>query len=136
MVKSLSSNVNIIMAQYIVEPMKTLKKWVKPFVKMNNLDNFEYIYYTNFRNIDKYELSKSNTIMSKTILNKHPNKIDWRGLSYNPSKWAYKLLNKINRECLSKINFYLISKNPSRWAYKLLQLKPDRIYYDILSKIQ
>ncbi len=31
-------------------------------------------------------------------MNKHPNKIDWRGLSYNPSRWAYKLLNEINQD--------------------------------------
>jgi hypothetical protein len=52
MVKSLSSNINIIMAQYIIEPMKTLKKWVKPFVKMKHLVNFEYVYCINYRNID------------------------------------------------------------------------------------
>ena len=92
MVKSLSSNINIIMAQYIVEPKKTLKKWVKPFAKIDKLVDLEYVYCRNPNKIDTYELSKSNTVMAKLILKYIPYKINWDKLAMNPSKWAYKLL--------------------------------------------
>ena len=69
MVKSLSSNINIMIAQYIIEPKKTLKKWVKPFVKINKLVNFEYVYCRNTDKMYLYKLLQSNSIMAKLILN-------------------------------------------------------------------
>ena len=59
MVKSLSSNINIIMAQYIIEPKRTLKKWCRSHVKIENLVNFEYIYCIDPNKIDIYKLSKN-----------------------------------------------------------------------------
>ena len=92
MVKSLSSNINIIMARYIIEPKRTLKKWVEPYVEIDYLVNFEYVYCRDPNKIDKYKLSTCNSIMAKLILDKYPGGIDWSLLSRNPSKWAFKLL--------------------------------------------
>ena len=125
MVKLLSSNITIIMAKYIIEPKKTLKKWVKPFVQINNLDNFEYIYCRDNINLDR--LSKSNTIMAKLILKYSSYKINWDKLAMNPSKWAYKLLKP------TRINLYLLAGNSSKWAYKLLKNNMAGYCWDILS---
>ena len=114
MVKLLSSNINIILAKYIIEPKKTLKKWVKPFIGIENSSNFEYVYATSCNptglNSDKlnvYKLSKCNTIIAKIILKYLPDKIIWCYLSENSSKWAYKLfknnLDKIYWSCLSEM---------------------------------
>ena len=151
MVKSLSSNINIMIAQYIIEPKKTLKKWVKPYVKNVYLVNFEYVYCRDPDKMYIYKLSTSNSIMAKLILKKHPEKINWRWLSENSSDWAYKLLknnlDKINRMCLSgnlnkrtyklldldKTDLNYLSENPSKWAYKLLKNNPDKIDWDEFS---
>ena len=109
MVKLSSSNINIIMAQYIVEPKKTLKKWVKPFVKIENIVNFEYHFSRNIDMISKYKLSISDSIMAKLIIKKYPDVIDWNYLSKNTNKWVYKLL-KNNPD---KINWNYLSENPS-----------------------
>ena len=86
MVKSLSSNINIMIAQYIIEPKKTLKKWVKPFAKIYSLVNFEYVYCRYYPDkINIYVLSKSNSIIAKVILKYLPDKIDWNSVSVNPS---------------------------------------------------
>ena len=111
MVKLLSSNINIKLAKYIIEPKKTLKKWVKPYVQTDYLANFEYV-YCRTNKIDMYKLSHSNTIMAKTILKQKPTKINYNSLSFNSSKWAYKLLNKINT--------HFLSMNSSKWAHKIL----------------
>ena len=84
MVKSLSSNINIIMAQYIIEPKKTLKKWVKPYVKNVYLVNFEYVYCRDPDIMNLYKLLTSNSIMAKLILKKHPDKINWYNFSLKP----------------------------------------------------
>ena len=134
------------MAQYIIEPKKTLKKWVKPHVQTESLSNFEYVYYRT-KNIDIYKLSHSNTIMAKTILKQMPDKINYNSLSFNSSKWAYKLLDKIDTHFLSKnpskwgrkmlkntkIDWYMLTQNTSRWAYKILKSNPHNINY-VLSK--
>ena len=124
MVKLLSSYINFVMAQYIIEPKKTLKKWCRSHVKICSLTNFEYVYCKDPNKIDLYELSKSNTIMAKLILKKYP--IDWQRLSYNSSKWAYRLLDNID--------WILLSKNPSKWARKLLKNNPDKINWNYLSE--
>ena len=116
------------MAQYIIEPKKTLKKWVKPFAKIDYLVNFEYVYCRAPDKMYLYKLSTSNSIMAKLILKKYPDKINWRWLSENPSKWAYKLLRT------DKINWDLLSKNQSNWAYKLLKNNPDKINWNCLSQ--
>ena len=100
MVKSLSSYVNFMISKYIIEPKKTLKKWIKTHIKDEDSLNFEYIYCRN----------KTNTIMAKLILKYMPDKINWCNILENPSQWAYKLY---------KIYWSCIPENPSRWAYKL-----------------
>jgi hypothetical protein len=127
MVKLLSSNINIMIAQYIIEPKKTLKKWVKPFANIDKMVDLEYVYCRNPNEINLYKLSICNSIMAKLILKKYPDKINWNCLSQNPSKWAYKLLK------LDKINWNWLSGNPSNWAYKLLKNNPDKIDWDWLS---
>ena len=57
MVKSLSSNINIIMAQYIIEPKKTLKKWVKPRINIEKIVNFEYVYCRDPNKINNHSIS-------------------------------------------------------------------------------
>ena len=80
------------MAQYIVEPKKTLKKWCRSYVKIVYLVNFEYVYCRDPDKMYIYKLSTSNSIMAKLILKKNPNEIDWQNLSENSSKWAYKII--------------------------------------------
>ena len=127
MVKSLSSNININIAQYIIEPKKIPKKWVKPFAKNTYLANIEYLYSRNIGIIGGCVLSRSNTIVAKLILKKHPSMINWAWLSGNTSKWAYKLLKQ------DKINWYVISENPSKWAYKLLKERLTELRFRYLA---
>ena len=159
MVKLSSSYINFVVAQYIIEPKRTLKNWAKKFVNINCLNDFEYIYNRDFNKININALSKSNTIIAKLILKKHPDKINLCYLSENSSRWAYKLLDEIDWFFLSrnpskrarkllknnpdKINSHSLSGNPSRWAYKLLDKNnsyllsgnPSRWAYKLLDKI-
>ena len=128
MVKLLSSNINIIMSQYIVEPKKTLKKWVESHVEIDNILNFEYVYCRYPNKINKYKLTTCNSIMAKLILKYMPDIINWC-LSGDPSMWAYKLL-KNNQD---KIDWIYLSSNQSQWAYKLLKNNLDKIGWRWLS---
>jgi hypothetical protein len=151
MVKSLTSNINCIIGQYIIQPMRTFKKWL-PY-NVNKLcfclSDIEYGYCRNKTNV--IELSSNNTIIAKIILNKHKDminwiqlsknttkwanqllknnqdKIDWQGLSSNPSKWACRML--LNNPIKTEWDY--LSSNPSKWIYKLLQ--NNRIYWNFLS---
>ena len=67
-------------AQYIIEPKKTLKKWVKPFAKIDKLVDLEYVYCRSPDEINLYKLSKCNSIMAKLILKKNPDNITWGGV--------------------------------------------------------
>ena len=121
MVKILSSYINFAIGQYIVEPKKTLKNWVKPYVQTDQLKDPGYIYYNNIDTPDDCYLSSNNSITAKVILKKDPSKIEWDNISENTSKWAYKLLKP------DKINWRYLSGNPSKWAYKLLKNNLDKI---------
>jgi hypothetical protein len=70
MVKILSSYINFAIGQYIVEPKRTLKNWVKPYVQTEQLKDVGYIYYNNINTPDYYYLSSNNTITAKVILKK------------------------------------------------------------------
>ena len=80
------------MSQYIIEPKKTLKKWCRSHVNIENIVNFEYVYCRDPNKINKHKLSTCNSIMAKLILKNNPNEINWNLLSENSSKWAYKII--------------------------------------------
>jgi len=131
MVKLVSSYINFTIANYIMEPIKTLKKWVKPYVKeIGFLSNFEYIYCRNSDKIANSVISKSNTLITKIILQNVPHKINWYKLSQNSSHWAYRLL----KNNPNKIFYNSLSRNPSNWAYKLLKKNGTEIHYDDISR--
>ena len=127
MVKLLTSNINCIVAQYIIQPMKTLKKWIPYDASMLCLSDIEYGYCRNKMN--DYELSSSKTIIAKIILNKHQDIISWIKLSVNESKWACKIL----QNNLDKIDWKVLSSNPSKWACKILENNPDKTDWNSLS---
>ena len=65
--------------------------------------------------------------MCKSV-KENPDKIYWRGLSYNPSNEAIDLL-KANPD---KIVYYELSRNNSSQAIKLLEANQDKInWYDL-----
>jgi len=128
MVKLLTPNINYTIAQYIIEPIKTLKKWIKPFVKIDELNNYEYVYCRFPDKINWFNLPKNNTLITKVILG---NKIDEHlfTLSVNSSRWAYKK----QKEHANKIIWSWLSLNTNKWAYKTLRKRPHIIDWSYLS---
>ena len=61
------------------------------------------------------------------ILEENRNKIDFRGLSFNPNPEAIKIL-KENRD---KIDWHVLSSNPG--AIKLIEANQNKIIWDLLS---
>jgi hypothetical protein len=78
MVKKLTPNINFTIAQYIIEPQKTLKKWAKPNVQIYSLSNFEYIYCRNKNDIlIKKERNKNIIKIKRYIFYKNESNI-WK----------------------------------------------------------
>jgi hypothetical protein len=118
MVKLLSSYINFTIGTYIIEPVRKLKKWVEPFVRMDHVLDIKYIYRGIYKkygyniNINNNIYYSSlmnlqllgNTMLSKIILKNISPTIIYKYLSLNPSRWAYNLLknnfDKIDRWCL------------------------------------
>ena len=158
MVKSLTFNINIIIAQYIIEPIKTLKKWVKPYSKIGflsekkcpnyhkyisdrklykskrsyllvNKSKGAYDFMLKSNKINWYHVSANPKSWVRELLTNKPNKINWIGLSKNPSKWAYELLKKHP----DNIAWSYLTQNESKWAYKLLKSNSDKIDWHWIS---
>jgi hypothetical protein len=92
----------------------------------NNFLGFEQIIIDNFNTLDETFMSKNNIIK---LLRKNKNKIDWEKLSQNENEYAIEIL----KENPDKINSFYLSRNESDKAIELLKENPDKIDWVELS---
>ena len=116
MVKLLTSYINFTIAQYIIEPIKTLKKWAKPYAILKQMRNIS----SQQRNIDVIRSPRNSnrqypTTVSNGKISLGRNKINWPCLSVNTSRWAFKLLKNNKTELL------FLTLNPNKKIYNLLK---------------